>query len=255
MPLALMDLQENAVWQIVEFLVLVITSIIFSFLFISNGIVWEGRLSLWGESWNSLLGVVLFNFALVISIPAWLFEKEPSVDSTAVITGSSIMAALLYILLGTLGAMSTDEVRDNMLQSFMSGGQGITMQITSFFFAIFIVGFGIPLLSVLGRLNLTGSGYSELTGNIFAVYVPFGLSWLFYRGHMITEILTWGGILFTSLVAFLFPIFLALRALEMSDNPGSIFGNSNMQHKKFTLHCLLVVAFVAICVSIIGNLI
>mmetsp|Transcript_36974 Transcript_36974/g.42305 ORF Transcript_36974/g.42305 Transcript_36974/m.42305 type:complete len:465 (+) Transcript_36974:94-1488(+) len=254
LPLALMDLQENAVWQVVEFLVLVITSIIFSFLFISNGIVWEGRLSLWGESWNSLLGVVLFNFSLVISIPAWLFEKEPSVNSSAVITGSSIMAALLYILLGTLGAMSTDEVRDNMLQSFMSGGQGITMQVTSFFFAVFIVGLGIPLLSVLGRLNLTGSGYSELTGNIFAVYVPFGLSWLFYRGHMITEILMWGGMLFTSLIAFLFPIFLALRALEMSDNPGSIFDNTNMQQKKFTLHCLLVVASVAIFLSIIGNL-
>ncbi|OEU22753.1 hypothetical protein FRACYDRAFT_223599 [Fragilariopsis cylindrus CCMP1102] len=254
MPLALMDLQENAVWQILEFLVLIVTSTIFSFLFISNGIEFEGRLSWWGDSWDSLLGVVLFNFALVISIPAWLFEKEPSVDATKVITGSSIMAALLYILLGTLGAMSKPNVSDNMLQSFMSGGQGITMQITSFFFAIFIVGLGIPLLSVLGRLNLTGSGYSDLAGDIFAVYIPFGFSWLFYRGHMITELLTWGGILFTSLVAFLFPIFLAMRALDVSDNPGSIFGNYKIQHMKFTLHCLLAVAIISILASIVGNL-
>ena len=246
--------QENAVWQILEFLVLIVTSTIFSFLFISNGIEFEGRLSWWGDSWDSLLGVVLFNFALVISIPAWLFEKEPSVDPTKVITGSSIMAALLYILLGTLGAMSKPNVSDNMLQSFMSGGQGITMQITSFFFAIFIVGLGIPLLSVLGRLNLTGSGYSDLAGDIFAVYIPFGFSWLFYRGHMITELLTWGGILFTSLVAFLFPIFLAMRALDVSDNPGSIFGNYKIQHMKFTLHCLLAVAIISILASIVGNL-
>ncbi len=75
MPLALLDLQENAVWQIIEFFVLIITSMIFSFLFLWNGIEWEGRLSWWGESWDSLFGVVLFNFALVISIPAWLYEK------------------------------------------------------------------------------------------------------------------------------------------------------------------------------------
>ena len=75
MPLALLNLQENAVWQIIEFMVLIITTVTFSFLFISNGIEWEGRLSWWGESWDSLIGVILFNFALVISIPAWLYEK------------------------------------------------------------------------------------------------------------------------------------------------------------------------------------
>ena len=75
MPLALLNLQENAVWQVIEFIVLIITTIMFSLLFISNGIEWEGRLSLWGESWGSLIGVILFNFALVISIPAWLYEK------------------------------------------------------------------------------------------------------------------------------------------------------------------------------------
>lgn len=254
MPLALMNLQDNAAWQVAEFLVLIVTCAIFSFLFISNGIEWEGRLGLWGESYDSLLGVVLFNFALVISIPAWLFEKEPTVNAAKVITSGSVMSAMLYIILGTLGALSNDKVNDNMLQSFMAGGQGITMQITSFFFAVFIVGLGIPLLSVLCRLNLTGSGYSELTGDVLAVYLPFGFSWLFYRGHMITLLLTWGGNLFTSLVAFLFPIFLALRALEVSDNPGSIFGNFRMKQKKCTLHFLLVVAILAILLSIVGNL-
>lgn len=75
MPLALLNLQENAVWQIIEFIVLIATSITFSVLFVSNGIEWEGRLSWWGDNWDSLIGVILFNFALVISIPAWLYEK------------------------------------------------------------------------------------------------------------------------------------------------------------------------------------
>ena len=161
---------------------------------------------------------------------------------------------MLYILLGTLGAMSGPNVSNNMLQTFISGGGGTAMQITSFFFAIFIVGLGIPLLSVLGRLNLTGSGYSKFIGDIFAVYLPFSLSWLFYRGNMVTGLLTWGGMLFTSLIAFLFPLFLAMRALEKSENPGSIFGNHITQDKKWNLQCLLVVAIAAVLASIVGNL-
>ena len=150
--------------------------------------------------------------------------------------------------------MSRPNLADNMLESFTSAEQGTAMQITSFFFAIFIVGLGIPLLSVLCRLNLTGSGFSTLVGHVFAVYLPFGFSWLFYRGAMVTLILTWGGILFTSLVAFLFPIFLAIRALEVSDNPGSIFGNHRTEHKKNTLQCLLIISIVVVLASIIENL-
>jgi len=172
-----------------------------------------------------------------------------------VITGSSIASAVLYILLGTLGAMSRPNVSDNMLETFMAGKEGTAMQITSFCFAIFIVGLGIPLLSVLGRLNLIGSGYSQLTGDAVAVYLPFGLSWIFYRGEMITEVLAWGGILFTSFIGFLFPIFLAIRALDVSQNPGSIFGYQNSQYEKRTLQCLLAVAIAALCASIVGKLV
>eukprot|EP00536_Pseudo-nitzschia_multiseries_P002651 jgi/Psemu1/251889/estExt_Genewise1Plus.C_350140 len=255
MPLALMDLQENAFWQIIEFVVLIITTIMFSGLFLSQGIEWKGRLSLWGTNWNSLLGVVLFNFALPMSIPAWLYEKEQNVNAVKVISGSSITAAGLYIALGVLGAMSGPNIADNMLETFMSGGKGSAMQVTSFFFAVFIVGLGIPLLSVLGRLNLTGSGYSNFIGNVFAVYIPFGLSWLFYRGGLVTLLFAWGGILFTSLIAFLFPIFLSLRALDVSENPGAIFGQQDRQHQKRLLLCLLAVAIVAVSISIVGNLI
>ncbi len=76
----------------------------FVYLFAAEGIHVE-NLSLWGTSWDTLFGVVLFNFALVIAVPAWLYEKEPDVDVPTVIHGSSILSAVLYILIGILGAM------------------------------------------------------------------------------------------------------------------------------------------------------
>ena len=68
--MALFDLKENAVMQVIGFVVLLATSIGFIVLFISQGINTD-NISMWGTEWESLFGVVLFNFALVIAIPAW----------------------------------------------------------------------------------------------------------------------------------------------------------------------------------------
>ena len=38
------------------------------------------NVSLWGDDWSNLFGVCLFNFAVVVAIPAWLYEKKPSVN-------------------------------------------------------------------------------------------------------------------------------------------------------------------------------
>ena len=174
-------------------------------------------------------------------------------NATKVIAGSSISSAVLYIILGILGAMSGPKVSNNMLETLMSGIDGTAMQVTSFLFCIFIVGLGIPLLSVLGRLNLTGSGYSHFTGDLCAVYLPFCFSWLFYQGKLITELLSWGGMLFTSLIGFLFPLLLAIQALEVSTNSGSIFGCRRLHDERRMLHWLLGLAIAAVCASIVGK--
>ena len=130
--------------QIIGFLVLLVTSVQFVFLFLQQGIHLE-HVSLWGTSWNTLFGVVLFNFALVIAVPAWLYEKEATVDVPTVIHGSSILSAVLYILIGGLGAMTIPHVSQNMLESMMSGAFGRPMQVCASVFAFFIIGLGCPL--------------------------------------------------------------------------------------------------------------
>jgi len=56
--------------QVIGFVVLLVTSLGFVVLFLSEGINMD-NVSLWGTEWGSLFGVVIFNFALVIAIPAW----------------------------------------------------------------------------------------------------------------------------------------------------------------------------------------
>ena len=63
---------------------------------------------------------------------------------------------------------------------------------------------------------------SKQMANLLVVWIPWGVSWLFYQGHAIAELLDWGGVLLTSAVAFLLPLYLALRVLVTTDAEGSI---------------------------------
>jgi hypothetical protein len=122
--------------QVAGFIVLLVTSMGFVVLFLAQGIDLD-NVSLWGEEWGSLFGVVLFNFALVIAIPAWLYEKEPGVVVPVVIHTSSIFVAILYMVIGILGAITMPHVSQNMLEGLMSGSFGTAMQLCASIFTDF----------------------------------------------------------------------------------------------------------------------
>lgn len=261
LPLALMDLKENAFWQIAGFVVLILASIQFCIVFAKIGLDFS-NVTMWGESWSGLFGVILFNFALVIAIPAWLYEKEPHVDVATVIHGSSALTLVLYILVGGLGTLSMPNVSENMLESMESGVHGVGLQIGASIFAFFIIGLGIPLFSVLTRMSLTGSGLcSKPVANILAVYLPFSVGWLLYKGEAVKDLLSWGGVICTSLIAFMLPLLVALHTVEEYDYHGSIDVYSRyfpiLQNSKraqtHALRVLLVLAVLSIIAAIIGN--
>jgi len=247
-PLCLMDLKENADSQIFGFLVLLVVSMGFIVSFLQNELNFD-NVSWWGTSWSSLFGVVMFNFSLVLAIPTWLHEKKSSVCVSKAIHYSYSLSTSLYILVGILGAMCMSNVSDNMLESMMSGNFGIWMQLASCIFALLIVGLGIPLFCVLARANIMeGSNLCPVMGNVLGVYFPWAISWLFYRGSAITGLLSWGGILFTSAVAFILPILLALYTLRKYGNVQgsiSIYGNwiRSKNQEEIVLHILLFVVF------------
>lgn len=248
--------------QVCGFLVLLFASIGFVVLFAMQGVDFD-NVTMWGTEWGSLFGVILFNFALVIAVPAWLYEKEEHVSVPAVVHSSSILSAVLYIFIGILGAVTMPVVSPNMLESLMSGAFGAPLQLCASIFAFFILGLGCPLFSVLTRMNLTCNDLvSHRNANILAVYVPFLSSWLFYQGNAITQLLSWGGIAFTSLIAFILPLMIALFALDMGD-VSSLRGSIDVYYplhffkskraQRWALQALLVISSLSIVAAILGN--
>lgn len=275
LPLAMMDLTENVQYQIFGFFVLLVISVQFIVTFYMNSDLETSQISWWGHSYDNLLGVILFNYALVITVPAWLYEKEPHVDIPTVMHTSTIVSTVLYIAIGILGCLAMSDVSDNFLESIMSGALGLQMQIGASIFAFFIIGLNIPLFCILTRLSLTGGGNeyrdtsegnkfcSIRTANILAVYLPFGLSWMLYQGSLVTMLLNWGGMIFTSLVSFLLPLALALYVVktQFGANKGSVrvypWKMSNLLSSKdsqvWALRILLFVSTLAVAAAITGN--
>jgi hypothetical protein len=178
----------------------------------------HNNLHLWGREYRDLLGVIMFNFALVLALPAWLHSKKRHVSVPAVVYGSTGISTLLYVAVGTVVAASIPHANENMLAPMVSGAFGGGIQAASSLFCFFIIGLDIPLFCVLTRYNLSKllPGRTGLV-NALVVYVPWGVSWLLYRGDAIGTLLDWGGVLLTSAIAFLLPLYLAYRVLLHTD--------------------------------------
>ena len=159
--------------QIFGFFTLLTTSFYFFSVF-SNGKLSLKHVSWWGHSWSGMVGVILFNFSLVLAIPAWLHSKKPNVSVRQVVHQSTLLSTALYILVGALGALAIPHVNINMLEPMVSGAYGGGLQIMGSFFAFFIIGLDIPLFSVLTRYNLVHSGMcSNQMANLVVVWIPW----------------------------------------------------------------------------------
>jgi len=79
LPMGLMDLKENTAFQIFGYVLLLVISAQFIGVFIMRGLSVD-NLSLWGESWSELFGIILFNYTFTTAVPAWISEKNQGVS-------------------------------------------------------------------------------------------------------------------------------------------------------------------------------
>lgn len=113
LPLGRGHLKETIIVQIISFVFMLILLFQFSGEFMNRGL--DYKLPWVGNEVSQLAGVILFNYAFSITIPAWLSEKSNKVSVNKVVWTSSILASAIYVVFGIMGAMAFAQVGPNIL--------------------------------------------------------------------------------------------------------------------------------------------
>jgi amino acid permease len=214
LPLCLMDMKDNVNAQLLSFVLLLVFLVEFVWSFFNTGFHRE-NFKWFGSEWKELLGVVLFNFSLTATMPAWLHEKRTDLEPGKIIWSSNAIVVVLYCIVGMTGSMSIKHIPPNFLAYLSAGHQGNLTQVCANLFSFFIIGFGIPLFCIIMRYNLVNAGLaSHRVGSFLTSVLPWLLSWMLYQGEGIIEVFAWGGLVLNGLIGFILPLVVALYAVR-----------------------------------------
>ena len=105
LPLGLRNLEENIIVQMISCVGFCLLVFEFVVAFFHKGV--DADLAPWvGSDFSSLVGVVLFNYGFIVTVPAWLMEKRRHVPVNGVIWSASIYATVLYAFFAVVGCMA-----------------------------------------------------------------------------------------------------------------------------------------------------
>lgn len=164
-----------------------------------------------GPDVGQLVGVVLFNYAFAITVPAWLNEKKSHVSVNTTIWGSTSILSIVYIFFGLLGAMAFSDPPSDMLSMLGSKQSSPVTRVCAALFGVIIIGCGVPIYCVLIKNTLyAGRSCDVHTSYFVGAVFPYLVSWLMYQGTMMLTVLSWTGLVVNGLVAFILPLVLAI---------------------------------------------
>ncbi len=103
LPLGMQNLKETIIVQLFSFCFLCAIMLRFHAEFIEQGLT--ETVPLIGHDFSQLIGVVLFNFAYIITLPSWLIEKKTTVNPNSVIWCTTTFCSFLYITFGLFAAL------------------------------------------------------------------------------------------------------------------------------------------------------
>eukprot|EP00833_Pecoramyces_ruminatium_P015119 jgi/Orpsp1_1/1189151/evm.model.d7180000069874.1 len=163
-PVGFMKLQDNINMQVVSFLITVLIFTIWFVLFYFHGFIME-NVPLLSFNCKEVVGVVMFNFAFVTTIPSWINIKKKEVSVQKSLWTSTITSVVIYIIIGYSAALTfKTEGTLNILSQLSS--LNVYGRITTYIFSIAILMVSIPTFSIIVRNNLVQNkicGYKTAT--------------------------------------------------------------------------------------------
>lgn len=167
--------------------------------------VWVGLFGHWGleaarvpvigTELTNLLGVCVFNYAIITSIPSWVNEKREDVSIHRVMGLSMSLALGLFILIGVIGGMAFPpwfKDSDQTLLNKLQDSGNVLAHITFYLFPVVVNMTSIPVFAIMQRYNLIEAG---VCGPKMAGFLGVVLPWLvcipFYTGQGFSNVVNW----------------------------------------------------------------
>ena len=192
-----------------------------------------------------VLGIVVFSYAFVITVPSWVNAKVNNVSVNAAIWSSTATGFVMKLCVGLLAALTYPPIFEanilNEMNMIHHPSQTPSIRtVNRVFIYLFNLGTivpGIPVFSILvknnllfirevkdpatgvvvvkGKDGLFGPAASNFLGNI----APWLLSAFLYHGSGFASLINWTAVLFQGFVNFVIPAALYLTALRTAGRP------------------------------------
>jgi hypothetical protein len=215
MPLGFIDLDDNDVVQKGGFFALVLIIIVWLGISVNNNPTLPYVPAI-GCDFSQLMGSVLFNFAIVYTIPSWINEKKNSVSIVKALLISSFGAATIFALLGIAGGGGFPPPQNNetLLNQIYSLNTKIA-SITFYLFPACVNLTSIPVNSIVQRYNLREAGVcGPKQAAFWGVVFPWICSIPLYTGNGYQNLVNWSGVFLISTVNFILPPVMYLIAYK-----------------------------------------
>ncbi len=121
------------------------------------------RIPMIGTNQDSVLGVVVFNFAIITSLPSWVNEKEERVSVLRTIGIAFPASSIIYLVIGLLGGMAftpwyaSDHPDQTILDQIYAFDTRLA-RLTFYLFPVCVNLTSIPVFCIMSRYNLIESG-------------------------------------------------------------------------------------------------
>ena len=210
-PLGCFNLDDNMIVQKGAFVSLLSIVVVWAILFVRHGLdlSFVPLVGSGSGGFSSVVGVSIFNFAFLTSIPSWVNSKSAVTSIRSPIWSSLVISCAMFMVAGLLCALSFTPWTDSstLLDKVyaLPASFGPLARFTFYCFPIVANLTSIPVNSIFQRLNLVEQGYHPLLSTLVAVALPWVIAVFLYAGSGYDELVTWSGVCVTSVVNFIIP--------------------------------------------------
>jgi len=163
-----------------------------------------------------VFGVIVFNYAMVVTVPSWCNEKTHATNINRTLGYSITIGTLLFLFVGLLGGLSYHISPDggDLLSAIDASPQGgIISSICVYLFPISVVATSIPIYSIIVRYNLLENKIcNKPMANFIGVILPWLVTIPFYTGQGLNNVINWSSLISGGIINFIIPFWLYVRA-------------------------------------------